>query len=80
MSRSPTQILFAYISKLDGVMKNNTKNNAESAIMETNMGLVILGQFGIFVGGMVLLVLFTFITCFRPRKVGVQKYLIIVCL
>ena len=78
MSRSPNQILFAYISKLDGVMKNNTKNNVESAIMETNMGLVILGQFGIFVGGLVLLVLFTFISCFRPGKVEVQDYLTVV--
>ena len=80
MSQSPNQILFAYISRLDGVMKNNTKNTVESGIMETNMFLVIMGKFGIFFGGMVLLVLFTFITCFRPRKVGVQNYLIIVCL
>ena len=78
MSQSPNQILFAYISRLDGVMKNNTKNTVESGIMETNIFLVIMGKFGW--DGMVLLVLFTFITCFRPRKVGVQNYLIIVCL
>jgi hypothetical protein len=78
MSQSPNCILFTYISRLDKVMKNNTKNNVESGIMETNMGLFILGQFGIYVGGLVLLVLFTFITCFRPGKVEVQDYLTVV--
>ena len=61
MSGSPNQIMTVtdYMAKLEQIMKNNTIHDVDSELRKTNIFLVILGHFGIFIGGLVLLVLFT---------------------